>query len=350
VVVTTDDGPSPTGAADEFQYRLLNVVQLGDSIASGEGINYGFTYNPTTRLWTLGNPSPVWDGPYQDCHVSSQAYGDLVAAALDNSPFTTFACTGATYANGVVGPETLDDASVAPPQFGDWESSDGLNAAYDAANPDVVLVSLGADDIQFAAVVTSCIKNALAYAAAIATNNTPPALVCVKSNPGPVVESDYFGALPGVATNLTQLANDITARGAASDSGIIPKVVFNDYYNPFPSSGRCPDTGGLQRAQISYLSSLVLGLDTKIKGAIDAVSKTDTNVGFAELKDVLNGGHQWCSSDPEAYGLSIEVTSLRIGGPLVNPAPFHPTPAGQGVIAGIVSTELNTLLTPAPKD
>jgi lysophospholipase L1-like esterase len=343
IVITTDDGSSPTGSADQFLYRGLNVVQLGDSIAAGEGINYGFTYDPSTQYWTSSSPLPVWEPPYPGCHVSDQAYGDLVAASLTNATFTTFACTGATYAAGVEGTE-IANGELVPPQFGPWPNGESslINQAYDAAEPDVVLVSLGADDIVFSDVTANCISNAYAHL----TVGTP--LECVKGNPGTTFESDFTANLPGVTSNLTQLANDITARGKASQSGIIPRVVFDDYYNPFPINGvTCPDTAGLYPSQLKFLSSAVLTLDSTIKATVDAVSQSDTNVSFAELKDVLSAGkgNQWCGSNPQAYGLSIEYTALIDGGNAeINPAPFHPTPAGQQAIANIVTPVVNTLV------
>ena len=93
---------------------------------------------------------------------------------------------------------------------------------------------------------------------------------------------------------------------------------------------------------MSYLASLDLALDSKISSAVTLLEQQNPNVGFAEMKDALDG-HQWCSSDPEAYGLSIEYTSITsLEG--ISPAPFHPTPTGQQVLAGIVETDLKKLL------
>jgi len=344
VVVTTPDGSSPTGEDDQFDYRPLNVVQIGDSIASGEGINYDFTYNSGTGLWNEGNTDPTWSGTYQGCHQSDQAYGNLVASAITANSFTTFACTGATYDVGVEGPETANGENI-PPQFGPWPDGppSQINQLYDAAEPDVVLVSLGADDIEFSDIVEHCIANAFGNRA---VGDAVP-LNCIPSNPGPTVKKDFFANLPDVTAHLTQLANDIAARGKASDTGIVPKVIFSDYYNPFPTTTTCLDTAGLYPEQLSYLSAAVLKLDATIKDAVDAVAATDTNVGFAEMKDVL-AGHQWCSSDPEAYGLSIEYATIarswRAASWTVNPAPFHPTPAGQQALATIATAAVKALL------
>src|SRR3979411_2015431 len=62
------DSPTETAAAP------LSIVVLGDSIASGEGINYGYTYyTGHPNEWTGGTDDPVWQGDYQLCHDSAQA-------------------------------------------------------------------------------------------------------------------------------------------------------------------------------------------------------------------------------------------------------------------------------------
>ena len=82
-----------------------SIVQLGDSIASGEGTLYGFTFNSATGKWVgPANPNPTWAGPYQDCHQSADAYGHVLAATYPKASFTQLACTGATFDKGISGP------------------------------------------------------------------------------------------------------------------------------------------------------------------------------------------------------------------------------------------------------
>jgi hypothetical protein len=82
-------GSAPTAAPSTWR----SVVQLGDSVASGEGTLYGYTYDQTTRRWMGGNVDAVWPGPYPLCHVSPDAYGHVLAAQL-HARFAQFACTG----------------------------------------------------------------------------------------------------------------------------------------------------------------------------------------------------------------------------------------------------------------
>jgi hypothetical protein len=88
--------PAPTAAA-----------QLGDSIASGEGTLYGYTYDARTgRRGDPATPDPAWSGQYPLCHDSPDAYGNIVAEDLGGTaPLSQFACTGASYLHGITGPK-----------------------------------------------------------------------------------------------------------------------------------------------------------------------------------------------------------------------------------------------------
>jgi len=297
-----------------------SIVQLGDSIGSGEGTLYGYTYNPVTRTWGGGNINATWPPPYPRCHTSPYAYGQVLATSL-GSPFTQFACTGATFANGIVAPRTYGPTTYRPAEFGNWTTQTDLNAAYDAARPDLVLVSLGANDVQFTNIIRACVLN-------------PDQ--CVPGNPGPTVETDFFQALPQLTANLTTLAGWITARGAADH--LVPKVVFDDYYNPLPTGANtCPDTFNLSVAQLSYLSGLLRQIDQLIISTIQGLGNPDIAVGNVAP---AVGGHEWCTSDPWAYGLSVLTSGP---GQLASLAPFHPTPRGQQAQAALVAPTVDHL-------
>jgi len=313
--------------------RPLSIVQLGDSIASGEGTLYGYRYDAKIQAWTGGTLSVTWPGPYPACHVSPDAYGNVVATRL-GARFTTFACTGASYANGIIAPETqqgvLGPTTLRPAEFGDLATGTDLNAAYDAAKPDVVLVTLGADDLRFVPVVTDCVENALATAVGLET------LRCTPANPGPTVTADVLNGLPTLGTNLTSLLGAIRARGQTARR--VPKVVVTTYHNPLPSPStkRCPDVDLLQPAQLAYLSSLVSAINARIRATVNGSHLP--GVALADTSKAMTGAdgtdHRWCSAQPWAYGLSI----FKITDPasLLSQAPFHPTPAGQRRYADLV--------------
>src|SRR5262245_28221798 len=111
----------------------VSIVQLGDSVAAGEGTLYGYRYDKATRTWTGGNLDATWPGPYPKCHDSPAAYGNHVARRL-RAKFAQFACTGAKFDNGITTPEVETEfffnTTYRPAQFGNWETRTDLNAAY----------------------------------------------------------------------------------------------------------------------------------------------------------------------------------------------------------------------------
>src|SRR5574338_191709 len=89
-------GGSQAGGGTSVGAAPKSIAVRGDSLASGEGINYGYTYyDGFPNHWTGGTKNPTWAGDYPLCHQSLQAYGDLLATAF-KADLATFACTGST--------------------------------------------------------------------------------------------------------------------------------------------------------------------------------------------------------------------------------------------------------------
>jgi len=313
------ESPAPTATP-------TSIVQLGDSIASGEGTLYGYTYDTSSQEWTGGNIDAPWPPPYPLCHDSPDAYGNVVARNF-GATFTQFACTGATFAAGISAPETSDGTQMRPAQFGNWDTQQDLNAEYDAARPDVVLVTLGADDLQFVAIVEACIKNGYEH-----YFDSSVELQCTEANPGSTIEQDFFDFLPTLEENYGTLVTWIEKRAQANNVPV-PKIVFTNYANPLPPSGtKCPDTSWLYKKQTQYLSSLVGELNQKIEAAIEGLDNPD--VALADISGAYSpagSSHIWCTDDPWAYGLSIY--HMYDPDSFDSQAPFHPTPDGQNSIA-----------------
>ena|GEM_PF-2563753 len=311
-----------------------SIVQLGDSVASGEGTLYGYTYDSTSQTWVGGTVDATWPGPYPLCHDSPYAYGQVLATHY-GADLAQFACTGASFTNGItvtrVNQGYLSTTVLRPAEFGNWTNQTDLNAAYDAANPDLVLVTMGADDVQFVEIVEGCIENAYEYYWGLAT------LECVTGNPGPTVTKDFLDYLPTYRTHLRTLANWIVSRGAAD--GKVPKVVFTDYYDPLPQgTTTCPDSNYLYPPQLQYLSSLLHQLDGTIVSIVNGLDNPD--VAVADLSGALDG-HEWCTSDPWAYGLSIYHATTPSS--FQSQAPFHPTPRGQEQLASLIQPAIDRL-------
>jgi lysophospholipase L1-like esterase len=355
-----DDG-SDSGGEEAAPPPPKSIVVLGDSLASGEGINYGYTYSTGfPNHWTGGTKNPTWAGDYPLCHQSLQAHGNLVAAAF-KSTLATFACTGSTYENGIAFDRRYNGQLYRPAQFGDWLSMQRLNPAYDAAKPDTVIITLGADDVHFADILTFCATGyALEDAAeveAIASLRHPgeriranyaakfPTLevlaaaperttssYCTAANPGAVIENEFWDPINSgqIAAHYVDLVTAIRARG--QKAGTIPQIVFTTYHNPLPApsqSVECLDLGDLTRAEINYTRSLIATLQDTLVAAVRDLP----GVRIADISHALDG-HEFCTDDPWTYGLTVLALDTSSN------APFHPTPDGQKAIAAIVEATL----------
>ncbi len=355
-----------------------SIVVLGDSVASGEGLADGYRYHldrtdPDRSSWEGGTDDPRWLGPYPRCHQDAGAYPFLVAREV-GAGLATFACTGATYLAGITAPETDDQGDMRPAQFGDWTTATGLNAAYDAANPDVVVVTLGADDVEFSSIVRYCVSGyTTAESAAVAAlaastdvvgsvlrslvQRAPgiadalrrgddalradwPSSYCTAEHPGEPIQRLFWDRIDSgeVADHYRELVAAIQARGRDPryGRGKVPRIVFTTYHRPLPAGldGDCWDAFPLSAAEQSYLESLQATMQSTLESAVSGMP----GVSVADLSHVMDG-HRWCSADPWTYGLSVvwfdDPSSM---------APVHPTPEGQRAIAGAVAPVVRAAL------
>jgi len=327
---------APAAHAATPSSEIHSVVVLGDSVAAGEGTLDGYRYQDRALLpaWTELGIRRAYGGTRPACHQSPRAFGRVVALTLD-ARYTTFACSGATFDDGI-----------------------SLGAAYDRARPDLVLVTAGANSVDFERVFAYCVLASRGFsdaeAARIAsaptiadavsnaistavTRVTGPAARatpgCTAANPGDYLQRTVLDRIPGVAAEAQALAREIRDRGRSA--GRVPVVVFTTYFDPLPDTAlaftQCPDGAGLGAAQLEYMHGLLRDLNGALTDALPDVPGThvaDPGPAFA--------GHRWCDADPWVYGTSILV------GDASSTAPFHPTPAGQRAIAGAVLDVLGT--------
>lgn len=315
--------------------KQLSYVALGDSVAAGEGISYGWTWDG--KKWVgPATPNPIWEpssdlsAANQDCHRSSAAYPALVAAAK-NYKLTHLACTGTSAEKGVLGYQLFTDPStIVQAQLGTLDhSSSPPSAVFQDAVPDVISLTLGADDVMFTNIVERCYS---------------PNTTCDSKAFKKEVQSRLSVQKADLALVLKELDSE------ASFLGKHPIVVVTDYYDPFPDQGiDCIDTNaakktiGITKNERSLLKSWLANLNANINTVIQAGVPTNANVDlrFVELADTptstnVMAGHQFCSSDPWVYGPSIDYSPLQVR----NPAPFHPTSAGQTAISARIISAL----------
>jgi hypothetical protein len=281
-VKTLDDlvGTDPLQASAGSLARPLPGVQavvIGDSTAAAIG-------NPA-----VANPSAL----DRACGRSSASYAADLAAVNDWNVLN-LACSGATIQNGLLGVQVLGDGQVAPAQFTEAEA---------ATHAKVIIVSVGADDVEWSIMTRLCAASA----------------VC-----NDAVSSAYFSQLlSAFTTSYYQLLGDLAALPGS------PAVLVNEYYSPFGQNIGCLTRYGLTPAKEAVLLARLGQLNT-------VLAEGAQTFGFG-VADPSFAGHELCTADPYVQSPA-------------DPAPLHPTAAGELAIALADQQVLPTLqgLTPAP--
>jgi hypothetical protein len=281
-VRTLDDlvGIDPLQAAPGQVARPLPGVQavvIGDSTAAADG-------NPI---------EPGASALDRACDRSSESYAaDL--AEVNNWNVLNLACSGATIQNGLLGVQVLPDGQVAPAQ---------LTEAQQATHAKVIIVSVGADDVDWSIMTRLCVTSA----------------VCNDK-----VSTAYFNAqLSAFTRSYYQLLLDL------ADLPGSPAVLVNEYYSPFGQDIGCLARYGLTPAKETVLLARLGQLNTVLAQGAQTFGFGVTQPSFA--------GHQLCTAEPYVQGPG-------------DPAPLHPTAAGELAIALADQQALPTLegLVPGP--
>jgi hypothetical protein len=333
------------------------IVALGDSVPAGEGVNYGFTWNGSG--WDQSGPSsPAWNdtttalgSDYQDCHQSGDGYPSLFATSGGNYQVYNMACTSASalvesgapggQANtdgGVMVGQTFSNGDTIPaPQLGSSSSPEcsgcgAANSLFDthlkATSQAVVLLQMGADDIDFGDWILRC------YVYGKYTSD------CSEGGSDQTTLDNMLTAeKTDLRTTLTELNSRAATDGYSSTNKL--KVAVLGYYNPLGSdwNSSCIDEGngnnepGIDVANWDFITHGLSELNSNISSE---VTYAQTNAGnlnpiYVDLSNVMSN-NGFCTSDPWVYGPSIDYPQWAIPPVPGLPAPFHPTPEGQQAI------------------
>jgi hypothetical protein len=281
-VKTLDDlvGAVPLQAAQGTIARPLPGVQavvIGDSTAAA-----------------VGNPAAARASALdRACGRSSESYAADLALA-NNWNVLNLACSGATIQDGILGVQLLSDGQVAPSQ---------LMEAERATHTKVIIVSVGADDVEWSMMTRLCAASA----------------VCNDK-----VSAAYFTKLIGDFTrSYYQLLGDLAQMPGN------PSVLINEYYSPFG-----PDIGCLAQYGITAAKEKVLAARL---GQLNAVLAQGAQTFGFGVADPSFAGHELCTADPYVQGPD-------------DPAPLHPNATGELAIALADQQVLPRLegLVPAP--
>jgi hypothetical protein len=255
----------------------VQAVVIGDSTAAA-----------------VGNPLPAGASVLdRACGRSGESYADDLGVVNDWNVLN-LACSGATIANGLLGAQVLNDGQVAPPQ---------MVEAQRASHAKVIIVSVGADDVEWSIMTRLCVASA----------------VCNDK-----VSSAFFNEEIGAFTrSYYQLLADLAELPGN------PAVLVNQYYSPFGTDIGCLTKYGITAAKEKVLLSRLGQLNTVLAQGAQTFGFGVTDPSFT--------GHELCTADPYVQGPG-------------DPAPLHPTAAGELVIALADQQALPTVegLVPAP--
>jgi hypothetical protein len=264
-VKTLEDlvGADPVTVVPQTGARPLPGVQavvIGDSTAAAVGNA------------TAANASPL----DRACGRSDESYAaDL--ATVNNWNVLNLACSGATVQNGLLGVQVLGDGQVAPSQ---------LVEAQQATHAKVIIVSVGADDVQWSIMTRLCVAST----------------VCNDK-----VSAAFFSKQIGDFTrSYYQPLGDLASLPGS------PAVLINQYYSPFGADLRCLAHYGINAAKVKVLTARLAQLNA-------VLAQGAQTFGFG-VTDPPFTGHELCTSDPYVQGPG-------------DPAPLHPTAAGELAIA-----------------
>jgi GDSL-like Lipase/Acylhydrolase family len=237
----------------------VEEVVLGDSTAAGAGL-------PLVSAASKADSA---------CGRSSQSYAfDL--ASVNGWKALNFACDSATIAHGLLGSQHRGGQRI-PPQ---------IDALRQVKDPAVVIVSVGADDLQWSAILEYCAATTQCDSRA---------------------SNAYFQQkLAQFSTSYLQLLIQLGSLPGH------PQVIINRYYDPFGSDLSCITQRGLTPAKVSTIQTWLEALN-------QVLANGAAQFGFLSPQPSFTG-HALCSQLPYVQGLT-------------DPAPFHPTALGQFAIA-----------------
>ncbi|HEY1282375.1 MAG TPA: SGNH/GDSL hydrolase family protein [Acidimicrobiales bacterium] len=250
---------APVAAQSEPPRHDVQAVVLGDSTAAGLGGPLVANASDADRA----------------CHRSSDAYA--VDLALANGwKVENLACSGATIADGLLTGQSLGTADV-PAQ---------VAAAKRAVDANVIVVSVGANDLNWDGILQLC---------AVATTCDDSASTAFFQRNLHQFTEDYYGLLEQLAAFPGK-----------------PRVIVNRYYVPFDPTLHCMDPFGLGSAKQHVLLNRLGDLNAVLQRGADAFHFQAVQPDFA--------GHELCTMDPYVQGPD-------------DAAPFHPTASGELAIA-----------------
>ena len=238
----------------------INLVVIGDSTAAGLGNEL------------VSNPTPE----DKACGRSKDSYAADLASA-SGGKVLNLACSTATIRAGLLGDQSQAGQTLSPQ----------LGRARQVTDATAVIVSIGANEMQWPVLVQFCLL-------------------------APVCDDNATAAL--FDTNLSRFTLDYAEHLLPQLAALPqhPRVLINQYYYPFDPDVACPGIEGWSADKVRVLS----GRLSTFNSVLAQGAKT---FGFTAVQPDFRG-HELCTKQPYVQGLQ-------------DPAPLHPTAAGGLAIA-----------------
>src|SRR2546423_879928 len=237
----------------------VEAIVIGDSTAAGVGNRQ------------LPKPN-VLD---KACGRSADSFAEQLAE-VNSWNVLNLSCSGATTREGLLGPQQTGGLT-APPQLAQVER---------APKAQVIIVSIGADDLNWADLTRLC-------AASPSCDDRATAA--------------YFQQQ--IAQFVLDYRDLVTQLAALPGN---PAVIVNQYYDPFGPDTSCLADEGITASKAKTLETRLDQLNTALSQGAEAAGFTSVRPSFA--------GHTLCSPQPWVQGPTDR-------------APLHPTAAGELAIA-----------------
>jgi hypothetical protein len=235
-------------------------VAMGDSVSAGAGL--------------AGSKAD------KACGRSAEAYPNIVADELGYQ-LQQLSCGGAKVDEGIYGKQRVRGPDPAPQ----------LDAAFAGGEPQLISMTIGANDVRWSRQVRSCISGR-----------------CDSKWDSRKMQVYLFD----LRLELDHAMSEIQRRS----TGTPPTVILTGYFSPLATT--CEAFSRVTASEVAWAKSQVAALNNLIKDVAD-------DYRFARYAPVNFNGHELCSADPWIQGAS-------------DPAPIHPTAEGQEAIARSVIT------------
>lgn len=319
-------------------------VVMGDSYASGEG-------NPRNVQAWIRNPDPGFRPYYDDasCNRSVRGAPAQAALALEKSSDKTsvtlidVSCSGATINSGILGPQRSAGQDASQIQQ--------IRRLIGNREIDVLVFSIGGNDIGFTSILSTCIVNVdcpLASGNAAPLNKFPSVQQGVQTLTGqlPAGYERIADCLTGENCNLAD-GSTIAGLTLAPGAQVLP-MTYPDitrsatgqpcrYLTLSPSDfAWARDTILVTRAPDPYRFTTFFGASRNLstaKGTLNGQILATSRFGWSPVVGI------WGSSGESTTGRGVCAGSdswifgiTAISGPFAS-ASFHPNPTGQAAMA-----------------